>query len=141
MRVKPAGTVWTLDTDAESVGGAGGGQHPVKVLTLTLDKAVETWWTCLVTGHPEIDATQVDSTRQVTDYDEETQAAIRKIMFDQQAKARGEMTSEELQMESIMARARHAPGSPFLPDAAASTGTPPFPGGSGPGVGASLPVP
>jgi len=35
---------------------------------------------CLVQGHPEIDATKVDSTRRVTDYDEETQAAIRKIM-------------------------------------------------------------
>ena len=31
-------------------------------------------------GDPEIDATKVDSTRQVEDYDEATQASIRKIM-------------------------------------------------------------
>ena len=37
-------------------------------------------------GHPEIDATLVDSTRRVEDYDDETQATIRKIMHEQRSK-------------------------------------------------------
>jgi hypothetical protein len=34
-------------------------------------------------------------------------------MFDQRQKAAGLPTSEELEMESIMARAKNLPGSPF----------------------------
>ena len=54
---------------------------------LTFEKGVETWWRSVVTGHPEIDATMVDSTKRVEEYDDETQAAIRKIMFEQAATA------------------------------------------------------
>ncbi len=50
---------------------------------VTLEKAVHTWWRSVVAGHPEIDATQVDSTRRVEEYDDETQAAIRKIIHEQ----------------------------------------------------------
>jgi hypothetical protein len=54
-----------------------------KVLVVTFEKAVHTWWRSVVEGHPEIDATLVDSTRRVEDYDDETQATIRKIMHEQ----------------------------------------------------------
>ena len=37
-------------------------------------------------GDEEIDTTKVDSTRDVSDYDGETQGHIRKIMFDQHQK-------------------------------------------------------
>ena len=54
---------------------------------MTLEKSVETWWRSVVKGHPEIDATLVDSTKRVEEYDDETQAAIRKIMHEQHVKA------------------------------------------------------
>ena len=69
---------------------------------LTFEKALETWWPSAVRGHPEIDTTMVDSTKKVTDYDDETQAALRKIMFDQAQKARGLPTSDDLMTEQLM---------------------------------------
>lgn len=57
-----------------------------KTLVITFEKAIQTWWRSVVVGHPEIDATLVDSTRRVEDYDDETQATIRKIMHEQRTK-------------------------------------------------------
>jgi hypothetical protein len=87
-----------------------------KTIVITLDKIVETWWASVVKGDPEIDTQKVDSTRRVHEYDEETQGAIRKIMFDQQQKRMGLPTSDEMKQEAILAKARYAPGSPFLPE-------------------------
>jgi hypothetical protein len=84
-----------------------------EVIVLTLEKVVETWWKCIVLGDEEIDTTKVDSTRQVSDYDAETQAQIRKIMFDQRQKAKGLPTSEEIKTNDILERAKNLPGSPF----------------------------
>lgn len=56
------------------------------VIVITLDKCQRTWWRCVVRRHAEIDTSRVDSTQRVTDYDDETQAALRKIMFEQQQK-------------------------------------------------------
>jgi len=41
-----------------------------------LEKERECWWKSAVHGAEEIDTTKVDSTRQVYDYDDETQGAI-----------------------------------------------------------------
>lgn len=87
-----------------------------KVLTLVLDKIIETWWKSIVVGHPEIDPTAVDSTLPVDAYDPDTQAAIRKVVFDQQQKAQGLPTSEEIKAQTLIDRAKLLPGSPFLPD-------------------------
>jgi hypothetical protein len=84
-----------------------------KVLTLTLEKAVATWWRSVVEGHAEVDATAVDSTQSVSSYDDETQAAIRKIMFDEDQRRRGLPTSEEARVQQLLQRARDLPGSPL----------------------------
>lgn len=73
---------------------------------LSFEKSVNTWWPSVVKGHPEIDNTRVDSTQRVEDYDEETQAAIRKIMFEQAQKAKLRPTAEELAVQEMMERAR-----------------------------------
>lgn len=89
-----------------------------KLFTLTLDKVQPTWWLRVVTepsDTPCIDGTQVDSTQHISTYDEDTQAAIRKIMFDQSQKVQGLPTSEELDQARMLEAARMAPGSPFLP--------------------------
>lgn len=131
--VRPSETLWTLDTapDASALrarpvdptlpGGAGlpasataAGDGAGQVLTLTLEKGTQTWWRSVVAaGHPAIDVTRVDSTQAVTDYDDETQAAIRRIMFDQAQKAAGRPTSEELTVAAVMAQAATAPDSPL----------------------------
>ena len=100
-----------------------------------LEKERECWWKSALHGAEEIDTTKVDSTRQVYDYDGETQGAIRKIMFDQDQKRRNLPTSDEMQNEDMLRKAWDAEGSPFK-------GTPfdpkmvNFNGGTGAGAGA-----
>lgn len=73
---------------------------------------------------------QVDSTTRIGEYDEETQGTIRKIMFDQQQKALGLPTSDELSTDAILEKAKKLPGSPFLPGGTFS-GEGALPGGMG----------
>jgi len=89
-----------------------------RTLIMTLEKEQKTWWRSVLKGDQEIDAQKVDSTSKVEDYDPQTQATIRKIMFDQKQKALGLPTSEELKMNSILEQAKFSPGSPFLPGGA-----------------------
>jgi hypothetical protein len=74
--VTPSECLWTLDR----------GQHSC-TLTVTLEKCTETWWRSVLEGHPQIDAGLVDSTRHVSEYDDETQATIRKLMVSVQRAA------------------------------------------------------
>merc|ERR1719487_1389400 len=55
----------------------------------------------------------VESTRTMDEYDGETQGAIRKIMFDQCQKTKGEPTSDQIRTADMMREAWNAPGSPF----------------------------
>ncbi len=96
-----------------------------KTVVITLDKCVETWWGTVIKGDPEIDTQRVDSTKKVSDYDDETQGAIRKIMFDQNQKHLGLPTSDEMKSNAILEKARYAPGSPFLPPEERNKGLPP----------------
>ena len=96
-----------------------------KTVVITLDKCVETWWGTVIKGDPEIDTQRVDSTKKVSDYDDETQGAIRKIMFDQHQKHLGLPTSDEMKSNAILEKARYAPGSPFLPPEERNKGLPP----------------
>ena len=90
--------------------GTGGRAPQVAVY---LEKERECWWKSALHGAEEIDTTKVDSTRQVYDYDGETQGAIRKIMFDQDQKRRNLPTSDEMQNEDMLRKAWDAEGSPF----------------------------
>lgn len=67
------------------------------VLVLTLDKLKKTWWETVLVGDDKIDTTLVDSRRRIDEYDGSTQAAIRKIMFDQRQERLGLPTSDELE--------------------------------------------
>ena len=82
-------------------------------VTIYLEKERESWWKAAVHGGVEIDTTKVDSTRDIYDYDGETQGAIRKIMFDQHQKRMGMPTSDETKNEDMLKQAWDAEGSPF----------------------------
>ena len=79
-------SMWTLNVGSSS-SGSGTGSHLGKSedsqVVITLDKTRKTWWKHVIVGHPEIDANKVDSSQRIDEYDEHTQATIRKIMFDQ----------------------------------------------------------
>ncbi|CAM9267417.1 unnamed protein product [Discosporangium mesarthrocarpum] len=91
-------------------------------VVISLEKSQKTWWKSVVEGDPEIDATKVDSTSKISDYDDQTQGAIRKIMFDQRQKTMGLPTSDEITTENTLEMAKRLPGSPFLPGGAYSEG-------------------
>ena len=83
-------------------------------LVLTLEKTQETWWRSVFKDAPkadQIDAQKVDSTKRMDEYDEKTQAGIRKCMFDQRQRRRGLPTSEESQVDSILESAKNLPNS------------------------------
>jgi hypothetical protein len=59
-------------------------------IVLSLEKTRGTWWKYVVEGHPQIDTTKVDSTQRIGEYDEATQATIRKLLAENQDKMRME---------------------------------------------------
>ena len=109
-RVNAAESTWAIESG--------------RVVMISYEKVRKTWWKAVVDGDPEIDATAVDSTCKMDEYDGETQGAIRKIMFDQQQKMRGLPTSDEIKQEEILDKARYLPGSPFLPPEERDAGRP-----------------
>lgn len=111
--VFPDESVWTLDTSTLPSNSSGSSETCV---VLNLEKRTETWWRSILKGEPEIDTTKVDSTRKINEYDEETQASIRKIMYEQQQKRLGLMSqeSDEDKAALMLEKAKLAPGSPFL---------------------------
>jgi hypothetical protein len=54
----------------------------------------------------------VDSTRRIDEYDEGTQAALRKVMFDQRQKAAGVVTSGDIESQNVFNMAQNVPGAP-----------------------------
>ena len=153
-------TVWEkvrADESYWNVGEVDG----VLAVTVYLEKDREAWWKSAIEGHAGIDTTKVDSTRSMYEYDDETQGAIRKIMFDQDQKRkglcaappplpaahrvprvrrvrmpRGRPSSDELKNEDMLRKAWDAEGSPFK-------GTPFDPSkiNMGGGGGGSMPLP
>ena len=84
-------SMWTLNVGSSSSsnssgGGCKAGPDDASQVVITLEKTRKTWWKHVIVGHPEIDPTKVDSTQRIDEYDEHTQATIRKIMFDQKQK-------------------------------------------------------
>jgi hypothetical protein len=100
-RVRPADSLWTLEPRTET-------------LVLQLEKTRQTWWDCVVQGEPRIDTQKVDSSRRIDEYDEATQAQIRKIMFDQRQAQQGLPSSDQLRADEILERAKTLPDSPFV---------------------------
>lgn len=82
-------------------------------VTLSLEKSVETWWPCVIEGDEEIDLTKIESKKRMEELDDETQSAIRKIMFDENQRRKGELTSDEQQLAAKLEAAWNAESSPF----------------------------
>ena len=86
------------------------------LLTITMEKSTNrktSWWKSAIVGDEEIDTSKVDSSKQLKDLDEKTQAKIRQLMFDQQQRAKGLPSSDELVLEETLRKAWDAEGSPF----------------------------
>ena len=67
-----------------------------KHIVVTLDKTEERFWTAVLEGDVEIDKTKVDTTRDISDFDEQTQSDFQHVMYDHHQKLQGKPTSQEL---------------------------------------------
>ena len=97
--IVPDESTWTLE------GG---------VLLLTLYKKTKTFWSTIIEGDAKIDTSLVDSRRHITDYDESTQASIRKIMFEQNQAKQGFPTSEQIASAKPISPENLPPGVEFI---------------------------
>ena len=98
-RVNQYESTWTLEN--------------LSCLTLSLEKSSERWWKSVLIGDPEIDTTKVESKKRIEDYDEATQGSIRKIVFEENQKRQGLLTSDQMDLNEKLQAAWNVPGSPF----------------------------
>jgi len=87
--IKPDASMWSIDgTD----------------LTLEVQKSNQSeWWACVLKGDPEIDTTTIQpENSKLSDLDGETKAMVEKMMFDQNQKAQGKPTSDEMQKQEVL---------------------------------------
>jgi hypothetical protein len=82
-RIRPDESTWSVEGD----GG---------VMMVTLDKLKKAFWPTVIVGDEKIDTELVDSRRHISDYDDVTQAQIRKIIFDQNQYHKGLPSSDEI---------------------------------------------
>ena len=101
--IKAEDSLWTIEDSSSS------SSSPCCCIVITFEKVVKTWWESVLRGDEMIDTNEVDSSRNISDYDEETQGQIRKIMFDQRQKEMGLATSEEIQLQEMLAKTKTRP--------------------------------
>ncbi|OON23790.1 CS domain protein [Opisthorchis viverrini] len=92
--------VWTFDPEEGQV-------------QFCLDKVEERWWDAAFEGEDKINTRKIDCSRPMHELDEESQAKIHQLMYDQECKRKGLPTSEEKKVHDILAKAWDVEGSPF----------------------------
>ena len=82
-RVKVDDSMWSIET--------GNGC----CIYINLEKTKEIMWKSVLEGEQGIDLTKVDTTRNISEFDEEAQAAIQRVTYDHHMKMLGKPTSQE----------------------------------------------
>lgn len=82
---------WNIERDAGK-----------STLQITMEKyEKQSWWNCLIEGDIEINTQKVEpENSKLSDLDGETRQTVEKMMFDQQQKAQGKPTSEEMEKKN-----------------------------------------
>ncbi|VDP89997.1 unnamed protein product [Echinostoma caproni] len=78
-----------------------------------LDKAQERWWEAAFEGEDKINTRKIDCSRPMHELDEEAQAKIQQLMYDEQCKRQGLPTSEQQKIQKMLSHAWNQEGSPF----------------------------
>ena len=84
-----------------------------KNLILFIEKAQEVIWKSAFKGDREIDTKKVDNSKRIDEFDNDTQAALNKIVYEQNRKKNGLLSTEEEKKLKAMKDAWDAPDSPF----------------------------
>ena len=98
-KIKSEESIWSLEDN--------------KYLDLFIEKGQERIWKQAFTWHKEIDTKKVDNSKKITEFDNDTQAALGKIMYEQNRKLNGLPTTEEQLKINSMREAWDKPDSPF----------------------------
>lgn len=97
-KINAEDSVWTLDNSS---------------IVFYLEKYSELIWKQAFKGHKEIDTKTVDNSKNLDDFDNDTQAALRKIMYEQNRKRNGLPTTEDEKKLEQLKEAWNKPDSPF----------------------------
>ena len=81
-RVKVEESMWSVDKASRHI-------------YINLEKQKDIMWKSVFEGEEGIDLTKVDTTRDISEFDQEAQAAIQRVTFDHQMKMLGKPTSSE----------------------------------------------
>lgn len=84
-----------------------------KNIIFFLEKNQELIWKSAFKGHKEIDTKKVDNSKRIEEFDTETQAALNKIVYEQNRKRNGLPTTEEEKKLQALKEAWNAPDSPY----------------------------
>jgi len=60
-----------------------------KYINITMEKAYEAIWKCLILGDDEIDPKKVDNAKRVDEFDIETQGHLKQVFYEQDRMKRG----------------------------------------------------
>ena len=83
-------------------------------LNVNLEKMEEKIWKTVLEGDEEIDPKTVDNTKNVEDFDLETQGHLQKVMYERDRKMRGlPTTEEEKNMKAVNEMMKNMPNSPY----------------------------
>ena len=82
-------------------------------MILYLTKQQDLIWKSAFKGHKEIDTKTVDNSKRIDEFDNETQSALNKIIYEQNRKKQGLPTSEEEKKLVQLKEAWDKPDSPF----------------------------
>jgi hypothetical protein len=80
---------------------------------LFITKLPEVIWSAAFKGHKEIDTKKVDNSKRIDEFDNETQSALNKIVYEQNRKKNGLPTTEEDTKLKQLEKAWNQPDSPF----------------------------
>ncbi|KAK7502002.1 hypothetical protein BaRGS_00006754 [Batillaria attramentaria] len=80
---------------------------------VNLEKKEERWWEAVFVDEPKINTRKIDCSRPITDLDDEAQAKIEEMMYNEHRKRLGLPQSHEQKTMDILKQAWDAEGSPF----------------------------
>ncbi|XP_059179649.1 nudC domain-containing protein 3-like isoform X2 [Physella acuta] len=87
--------------------------NPGEYVHINLEKRQERWWENVFVGEPKINTQKIDCSRPMTDLDDEAQAKIEEMMYNQRQKQLGLPQSHETKTQEVLRKAWDAEGSPF----------------------------
>lgn len=99
---------WEIVKD-ESMWTLSPGEH----VHINLEKNQERWWEALLTNEPKISVRKIDASRPITDLDDEAQAKIEEMMYNEHQKRLGKPQTHESKVHNMLKQAWDAEGSPF----------------------------